>query len=141
MNPLSVSHSTQFSHSVVSDSLQPMDCGTPGLPVHHQIMEFTQTHVHQVGDAIQPSHPLSSPSPASLVAQLVIREMALKTSSYKMRESFFSSVSFCFVLFCFVFNDYQRAGNVLFVVLPRDCRFLNFLSRGSWSKPITKNPT
>ena len=35
----------------------------PGLPVHHQLMEFTQTHVHRVGDAIQPSHPLSSPSP------------------------------------------------------------------------------
>ena len=40
-----------------------MDCGTPGLPDHHQLPEFTQTHVHQVGDAIQPSHPLSSPSP------------------------------------------------------------------------------
>ena len=41
-------------------------CSTPGLPVHHQVLEFTQTHVHQVGDAIQPSHPLSSPSPFSL---------------------------------------------------------------------------
>ena len=41
----------------------PMDCSTPGLPVHHQLPESTQTHVHQVGDAIQPSHPLSSPSP------------------------------------------------------------------------------
>ena len=41
----------------------PMDCRTPGLPVHHQLPEFTQTHVHWVGDAIQPSHPLSSPSP------------------------------------------------------------------------------
>ena len=41
----------------------PMDCSMPGLPVHHQLPEFTQTHVHQVGDAIQPSHPLSSPSP------------------------------------------------------------------------------
>ena len=38
----------------------PMDCSTPGLPVHHQLPEFTQTHVHWVGDAIQPSHPLSS---------------------------------------------------------------------------------
>ena len=42
-----------------------MDCSTPGLPVHHQLLEFNQTHVHQVGDAIQPSHPLSSPSPAA----------------------------------------------------------------------------
>ena len=41
----------------------PMNCSTPGLPVHHQLPEFTQTHVHRVTDAIQPSHPLSSPSP------------------------------------------------------------------------------
>ena len=40
-----------------------MNRSTPGLPVHHQLPEFTQTHVHQVGDAIQPSHPLSSPLP------------------------------------------------------------------------------
>ena len=41
----------------------PMNRRMPGLPVHHQLLEFTQTHIHQVGDAIQPSHPLSSPSP------------------------------------------------------------------------------
>ena len=41
----------------------PMNHITPGLPVHHQLPEFTQTHVHRVSDAIQPSHPLSSPSP------------------------------------------------------------------------------
>ena len=41
----------------------PMNHSTPGLPVHHQLPEFTQTHVHLDGDAIQPSHPLSSPSP------------------------------------------------------------------------------
>ena len=41
----------------------PMNHSTPGLPVHHPLPEFTQTHVHRVGDAIQPSHPLSSPSP------------------------------------------------------------------------------
>ena len=41
----------------------PVNCSTPGLPVHHQLPEFTQTHVHLVNDAIQPSHPLSSPSP------------------------------------------------------------------------------
>ena len=44
----------------------PMNCSTPGLPVHHQIPEPTQTHVHWVGDTIQPSHPLSSPSPPAL---------------------------------------------------------------------------
>ena len=41
----------------------PMNCSTPGLPVHHQLPEFTQTHAHRVSDAIQPSHPLLSPSP------------------------------------------------------------------------------
>ena len=40
-----------------------MGCSTPGLHVHHQLPEFTQTHIHQVSDAIQPSHPLLSPSP------------------------------------------------------------------------------
>ena len=57
--------SVQFS-SVTQSCLtlcHPMDCSMPGLPVHHQLLELTQTHVHQVGDAIQPSHPLSSPSP------------------------------------------------------------------------------
>ena len=44
----------------------PMDCGTPGFPVHHQLLELAQTHVHQVGDAIQPSPPLLSPSPSVL---------------------------------------------------------------------------
>ena len=46
----------------------PMNRSTPGLPVHHQLPEFTQTHVHRVSDAIQPSHPLSSPSPPALPA-------------------------------------------------------------------------
>ena len=41
----------------------PMNCSMSGLPVYHQLPEFTQIHVHQVGDAIKPSHPLSSPSP------------------------------------------------------------------------------
>ena len=46
-----------------------MDCSTPGLPVHHQLPGFTQTHVHWVSDAIQPFHPLSSPSPAFNLSQ------------------------------------------------------------------------
>ena len=41
----------------------PMDCSTPGFPVHHRLLELTQTHVHRIGDVIQPSHPLSSLSP------------------------------------------------------------------------------
>ena len=43
-----------------------VDCSTAGLPVHHQLLELAQTHVHRVSDAIQPSHPLSSPSPPAL---------------------------------------------------------------------------
>ena len=48
---------------------EPMDCSTPGLPVHHQLPELAQTHVHRVSDAIQPSHPLSSPSPPFNLSQ------------------------------------------------------------------------
>ena len=55
----SVPHSSAQSLSLCS----PIECSTAGLPVHHQLPEFTQTHVHWASDAIQPSHPLSSPSP------------------------------------------------------------------------------
>ena len=66
--------SNSFSHLIVSVQFSsvaqscptlcdPVNCSTPGLPVHHQLPEFTQTQVHRVGDAIQPSHPLSSPFP------------------------------------------------------------------------------
>ena len=61
-------HSSQFSSvqsltQLCSTLCDPMNCSTPGLPVHHQLLEFTQTDVHQVDDATQPSHPLSAPSP------------------------------------------------------------------------------
>ena len=58
-------HSVQFSSAAQLCPIlcDPMNRSTPGLPVHHQLLEFTQTHVHRVGDAIQPSHPLLSPSP------------------------------------------------------------------------------
>ena len=58
--------SVQFSRSVVSHSCDPMNHSTPDLPVHHQLPESTQTHVHRVSDAIQPFHPLSSPSSPAL---------------------------------------------------------------------------
>ena len=61
-------YSVQFS-SVAQSCLtlcDPMNCSTPGLLVHHHLLEFTQTHVHRVDDAIQPSHPLSSPSPPQI---------------------------------------------------------------------------
>ena len=56
----------QLSSSVAQSCLtlcDSMDCSTPGFPVHHQLLELAQTHVHRSGDTIQPSHPLSSPSP------------------------------------------------------------------------------
>ena len=65
INKISNLTSVQFS-SLVQSCLtlcNPIDCSTPGFPVHHQLPELTQTHVHWVGDTIQISHPLSSPSP------------------------------------------------------------------------------
>ena len=63
---LALSHRVQVQFSSVTQLCttlcDPMNCSMPGLPVHHQLPEFTQTHVHRVGDAIQPSHALSSPS-------------------------------------------------------------------------------
>ena len=65
--PIFLSLSSVYQFSSVAQSCltlcDPMDCSTPGLPVHHQLLELAQTHVHRVSDVIQPSHPLSSPSP------------------------------------------------------------------------------
>ena len=60
------SSSVQFSSVTQSypNLCDPMNCSTPGLPVHHELPQFTQTHAHRISDAIQPSHPMSSPSPA-----------------------------------------------------------------------------
>ena len=65
LTPFQTYCSVQFSSVAQSCPTlwDPMNCSMPGLPVHHQLPEFTQTHVHQVDDAIQPSHPLLSPSP------------------------------------------------------------------------------
>ena len=67
----------QFSCSVVANSFWLMDCSTPGFRVYHQLPEFAQTHVHQVSDTIQPSHPLSSPSPPALNLPFTYFEMTL----------------------------------------------------------------
>ena len=72
-NTLHMSDMGQVQFSSVAQSCPTlgdrMDCSTPGLPVHHQLPEFTQTHVHWVSDAIQPFHPLLSPSPALNISQ------------------------------------------------------------------------
>ena len=64
-------YSVQFSSvtQLYPTLCDPMNCSTAGLPVHHQLPEFTQTHVYWVGDAIQPSHPLLSPSPTFNLSQ------------------------------------------------------------------------
>ena len=62
LDPVFYPHPIQFSCSVMSDSLRPHEPSMPGFPIHHQLLESTQTHIHWVGDAIQPSHPLLSPS-------------------------------------------------------------------------------
>ena len=71
-----------------------MNCSTPGLPVHHQLPEFTQTHIHQVGDAIQPSQPLSSPSPAPIPPS--IRDFS-NESTLRMRWPKYWSFSFSII--------------------------------------------
>ena len=87
--------SIQFSSVAQSCSIlcDPMNRSTPVLPVHHQLLEFTQTHVHQFGDAIQPSHPLSSPSPpAPNPSQLFSNESTL-CMRWPMYWSFIFSIS------------------------------------------------
>ena len=84
----------------------PMDCIMPGLPVHHQLPEFTQTHVHRVGDAIQPSRPLSSRSPPAFYI--------------------LSHASFCDLFSCtytsFALLSYEHTERLLFLgTAPRGC--------------------
>ena len=68
----------------------PMDYSTPGFPVHHQLSELTQTHAHQVGNAVQPSHMLSSPFPAFSLSQVLSKESVLHISWAKYWSFSFS---------------------------------------------------
>ena len=74
----------------------PMNRSTPGLPVHHQLPEFTQTHVHRVSDAIQPSHPLSSPSPPAPNPSQ--HQSLLNESTLRIRWPKYWSFSFSIIL-------------------------------------------
>ena len=73
----------------------PTNCSTPGLPVHHQLPEFTKTHVHRVSDAIQPSHPLSSPSPSAPVPPGI--RVFSNESTLHMRWPMYWSFSFSII--------------------------------------------
>ena len=68
----------------------PMNYSMPGLPVHHQLPEFTQTHVHRVGDAIQPSHPLLSPSPPAHLIPPSIRAFSNESALHIRRPKYWS---------------------------------------------------
>ena len=97
--------SVQFS-SVAQSCLtvcNPVDCSTPDLPVHHQLLEFTQTHVLWCGDAIQPSHPLLSPSPPAFnLSQLQGLFKWVRSSHQAARV-----VEFQLHHQCWIFNEYS----------------------------------
>ena len=105
--------SVQFSSVAQSCPIlcDPMNRSMPGLPVHHQLLEFTQTYVHWVGDAIQPSHPLLSPSPPALNLSQNQGPLKWVSSSHQVakiwvpiqnifsQEIFFFSVDIYWVIF------------------------------------------
>ena len=76
----------QFSRSVVSDSLWPHESQHARPPVHHQLPEFTQAHIHRVCEAIQPSHPLSSPSPSAFNLSQHLGLFQWVSSSYQVAK-------------------------------------------------------
>ena len=91
-------YSVQFS-SVAQLCLilcDPMDCSLPGFPVYHQLPELVQTHVNQVGDTIQPSHPLPSPSPLPLI--FPITRVFSNESGFRIRWPKYWSFSSALVL-------------------------------------------
>ena len=92
-----LSPSVQFSSvtQLVPTLCDPMNRSTPGLPVHHQLPEFTQTHVHQVRDAIQQSHPLSSPSPPAPITPRI--RVFSNESTLRMRWPKYWSFSFSII--------------------------------------------
>ena len=111
--------SVQFSHSVVSDSATPMDCSMPGFPVHQQLPELAQTHVHRVGDAIQPSHSLLSPSPPAFNISQHQRLFKWASSSHqvaKVLEFQFQHQSFQWLFR----TDFLQDGLVWSPCSPRD---------------------
>ena len=87
--------SVQFSSVIQSCPIlcDPMDCSMSGFPVHHQLPELTQTHVHQVGDAIQPLHPLSCPSPPAFPSIRIFSNKSVFSIRWPKYWSFSFSIS------------------------------------------------
>ena len=101
----SLNNSNQFSSVAQScpTLCDPMNCSMPGLPVHHQLPEFTQIHIHRVSDAIQPSHPLSSPLPPAPIPPSI--KVFSNESTLRMRWPKYWSFSFSI-------NSFQRNPRV-----------------------------
>ena len=109
----------------------PLDCSTPGLPLHHQLLESTQTHVHQVGDTIQTSHPLSSPSPPTFNLsqhQGLFQWVSSSHQVAKVLEFQLQHQSFQWIFR----TDFLQDGLVGSPYSPRD-------SQASYSTPHTKS--
>ena len=103
----------------------PMDCSTPGLLVHHQLLEFTQTHVHWVSDAIQPSHPLSSPSPPAFDLSQHQGLFQWVSSLHQVAKvTLCSSISWCLIMY-WQHSWVEWQGQSW---LCRDIRFLSWCS-------------
>ena len=85
LNPSKCELSVQFSRSVILPFCNHMDCSTPGFPIYHQLRALAQTHVHWVGEAIQRSHPLSSPSPPAFNLSS-IKSFQWVSSSHQMAK-------------------------------------------------------
>ena len=89
-----------------------MDCSKPGLPVHHQLQELAQTHVHGVGDALQPSHPLSSPSPPALNLSQHQGLFQWVSSSHQVAKKFlFAWVQSWYVIKCLYITKKEKLSN------------------------------
>ena len=117
---LSCYYNIQFSSVIQSClTLCPMNCSTTGFPVHHQLLEITQTNVHPVGDTIQPSHPLSSPSPPTFNLsqhQNLFQWVSSSNQVAKLLELLFQHLSFQ----CVFRTDFLYNGLVGSPCCPRD---------------------
>ena len=126
----------QFSCSVMSDSLGPHKLQHASLPVHHPLPEFTQTHVHRVGDAIQLSHPLSSPSPP---APNPSQHQITHSSKINMSQSEVGSFSLLSICQWFAISPREKKKKSMIITIilqgrgPNDPASITMLHLITWS--------